>query len=77
MSLYESDEKGEYRTTDKWVRAWGGGGAYIAGFTVCEIREYTDGTMRVHTGNTTYINQNPEMSFAHSVYLQAQKEMGI
>lgn len=75
--MYKADERGEYRSAERWIRAWGGGGAYIAGFNVCELREYSDGTSRVHVSDATYIHENPEMGFAHGVYMAAQKEMGV
>lgn len=75
--MYKTDDRGEYRTAERWARAWAGGGAYVGGFSICELREYADGKSRVHVSEPTYIHEHPEMYFAHSVYLQAQKELGV
>ena len=75
--MYKTDEHGEYRSVERWVRAWAGGGPYVAGFSVNELREYSDGTTRAHTGEPTYIHEKPQMGFAHGVYLMAQNEMGV
>lgn len=75
--MYKTDERGEYRSAERWVRAWAGGGSYIAGFSICELREYADGTSRVYVSEPTYIHETPCMAFAHSVYMQAQKELGV
>ncbi len=75
--MYKTDSKGEYRVAERWARAWAGGGPYVAGFVICELREYADGKIMVQVSDPTYIHEHPEMGFAHSVYMQAQKEMGV
>ena len=75
--MYKTDKRGEYRIKERWAKAWAGGGAYVAGFCICELREYTDGTLHVHTSDPRYIHDNLELGFAHKVYIQAQKELGV
>ena len=75
--MYKIDERGEYRSAERWVRAWAGGGPYVAGFSNCELREYADGKSRVHMSEPTYIHENPKMGFANSAYMLAQKELGV
>ena len=77
VHMYKTDEHGEYRSAERWARAWAGGGGYVAGFSICEMREYADGTSRVHVIETTYVHENPEIWFAHDVYMKAQKELGV
>lgn len=75
--IYNTDERGEYRITDRWVRAWAGGGQYVGRFSICELREYADGSSSVHVDKPIYIRDYPALEFAYSVYLKAQKEMGV
>lgn len=75
--MYKTDDRGEYRRTERWARAWADRGLYVAGFSICELREYADGTSRVHVSEPTYIHEKPELGFVHSVYMQAQKELGV
>ena len=77
MNMYKTDDKGEYRTAERWARAWSGGGSYVAGFSICELREYADGTSRVYVSDPVYTHENPGIAFAHSVYMLAQKELGV
>ena len=74
--MYKTDKYGEYCCTEKFVRAWAGGGAYVAGYNICELREYADGTTRVHSSDPIYTHEKPEIAFAHSVYMRALKELG-
>lgn len=69
--MYKTDDYGEYRSADRWIRAW------VGGFTICELREYADGTHRVHVSEPTYIYERPEIGFTHAAYMMAAKELGI
>lgn len=77
IDMYKKDDRGEYMCAERWIRAWAGGGFYIAGYAICELREYADGTSRVYTSDPVYVHEKPEIGLAHKVYLLAQKELGI
>ena len=74
--MYKKDSNGNlYRIVDQWVSAWPGGGGHIAGYCMNELHEYEDGTLSVKAISTKYVHENPEISFAHVVYLHAVKEL--
>lgn len=76
--MYEKDEHGEYKQAARWVDAWAGGGPYVAGWCVCEAREYADGVTRVHRGEPEYLHSStPEMAALHAVYLAAARGLGL
>jgi hypothetical protein len=70
--MYPRDKYGSYKVADRWIRAWHG---QFAGFTLDELREYEDGKTSVHKKGPVYINDNPELAFAHSVFMRAQSEL--
>ena len=71
--MYKTDEKGEYRVPERWIRAWGG---TCAGFTINELREYSDGTHRVWVSEAAYIHEHPEFMLAHKIYRLAEADLG-
>lgn len=75
--MYKKDEHGEYRQTNRWVDAWGGGGA-VPGWSICEVREYANGKTRVHRGEARYLHEHPspEIYALHAVYMSARKGLG-
>lgn len=66
----ENDEYGEYCLKAKWVEAWKDK-HYLSGWSVCEVRKYRDGSMRVHIGEPRYLQEHPEMCGMHSIYMIA------
>ena len=76
--MYKKDEHGEYRQTARWVDAWGGGGPYVAGWCVCEVREYADG-IRVHRAAPKYVSHDttPEEIALHAIYMEAARALGL
>lgn len=73
MSMYKSDQHGEYKCAHKWIRAWGGG-LYVGGFNLYELREYADGEMRVHSGEPMYV-KDMASSLPFDIYLLAEGEL--
>ena len=71
--MYPSDEYGLYKSGVSWVDAWGGGGPYVSGYCVCELREYEDGKIRVHRSKSFYIKDRPKDEEMHAIFMIAQK----
>ena len=69
-------EKGNYIITGRFIDAWPGTGGYVAGYCVCEIREYEDG-IYVHRSDPIYIHEQPEKKELHEIYLLASKALGV
>ena len=72
--MYQKDEFGEYRVTEKWIDAWV---SQAPGFAKCELREYADGKMRVNRSEAIYLADAPEYVLQHSLLLLANKHFGI
>ena len=64
---YKQDERGEYRCPDRWIDAWDAAHGF-PGFTICELREYADGSSRVWRSEPIYLNDHPEHALAHGIY---------
>lgn len=71
--MFHNDSRGEYRVTDRWVDAWD---SPVAGWCVCELRDYADGTTRVHRYEPTYVHTSPEYAALHAIYLRAARALG-
>lgn len=76
--MYRKDEFGKYKRIARWVDAWrADGGGVIAGWCVCELRQYGDGTMRVHSEPAKYVADEPKgVGAFHEIYLLASKALG-
>ena len=74
--MYRQDERGTYCCPAKWVEAWSGEGGAVAGWCVCEVREYADGTMRVHQGEAQHLSDKPDRAAMHAIYLIASRALG-
>ncbi len=73
--MYPKDDRGEYQVLAKWIDAWkGGGGSYVPGYTVVELRRYADGDLVQHVSErVVYIyDASPEIVALHFVYMAAQ-----
>lgn len=73
--MYPKDEYGNYKIDAFWIEAWEGGGPYIAGFCLKELRNYEDGTLRVKSLDSKYLHDFPDKSFAHSIYIRSMREL--
>lgn len=73
--MYAKDEQGEYRVPNKWIEAWAGGGSYVAGWSLMELREYADGSHRVVTLDTVYTHENPQHWDMHAIWLRANSAL--
>jgi len=60
-----------YRVSHQFIHAWYGGGPYHAGYCVCEVREYEDGSVHVWRGDPIYIADKPQVAELHQIYLLA------
>lgn len=58
----------------RWIEAWRG---QAPGFVENELRDYEDGTKRVHTSNAVYILDHPKMATMHEVFLRVQGELEL
>ena len=76
--MYKKDKFGEYKRAARWVDAWRGeGGAIVAGWCVSELREYADGTKRVHSEPAKYVgDEHPSASALHEIYMRASRALG-
>lgn len=75
--MYQTDEHGEYRMTERFVSAHAGGGPYVANWTVCEVREYADGKMRVHREPIRYGSDEPALAATLEIYMITARELGL
>ena len=77
--MYKKDQHGEYAETHRWIEAWdaGPGGNYVPGWTICELREYEDGTHRVHRAKTVYLHEIPDAGLRamHAVFIVASNTL--
>jgi hypothetical protein len=70
--VYQQDEFGTFKPLSRWVEAWRGGAGSAAGWCVNELRQYEDGTMRVHTEPTHYlIDEDPKTAAVHEFFILA------
>jgi hypothetical protein len=74
---YKKDTRGEYRVQARWIDTWQGPG-YVSGWSIDELRQYTDGSMVVHNGKPRYLeNESPQFAALFSVYKAAAKGLGL
>lgn len=76
---FKRDVFGDYRSTYRWIDAWGGNGnSTVPGWCVCELREYVGGATRVHRDGPQYLHEraSPEVYALHAVYVAASKGLG-
>lgn len=72
--MYKTDQHGEYRRGYQWIDAWKDG---MPGWCICELREYSNGDVRVHRGEPTYVSEAPQFQAVHAIYLQAARALGL
>jgi hypothetical protein len=72
--MYQKDKDGrEYRVLDTFVRAWS---AQMPGWSVCEVRQFDNGSVVVHVFPAMYVKDNPDESALHAIYMLAAKGLG-
>ena len=71
--MYAKDKSGKYKSSVPWVEAWDGGGPYVAGYCICEVREYEDGRTRVHKSKPLYLKDRPQDVEMHNIFMIASK----
>ena len=77
-----SDQRGEYRVTDRYVDTWSGA---HAGYCVQEVREYWDGAgptaPRVVAGDAVYLHdlgtEQAYVALAWRIYREGAAALGI
>ena len=73
--MYEKDGNGrEYRVIDKFIRAWS---SQAPGWTICEVRQYANGSVVVCSITTNYVKENPDKAALHAIYVQAATGLGL
>ena len=54
------------------IRSWPGGGPYVAGYCVEEIRHHEDGRVEINMNDAIYIHEHPEISEIFQIYRTAE-----
>lgn len=66
----------KYRVIAQWIEARSNAapGKYPL-WNSSEVREYDDGTLKIHRGKPHYLRDYPEMAFAFNAYIMAINEL--